>query len=99
MELVQRVPVFVGPGAGGRLQRVEKLLLLRVIEFKVLAGRSKSAPVGLGRDPLCEACGRRWGIGPAGELRHEEGRSSLGHAPGSIGEKEADGRHKTSVAP
>jgi hypothetical protein len=97
LELVKRVVVFFLPGAGGRLERVEELLLLLAIELEILTRRSKPALASLDLDPIREVRNRLGDDGPALELRHQEGRSSLGHAPISIGEEEADGRHRPSI--
>jgi hypothetical protein len=98
LELVKRVAVFFLPGVGGRLQRVEELLLLLAIEHEILTSRGKGTPASLGLDPIREVRNRLGDDGPAPELRHQEGRSSLGHAPISIGEEEADGRHCPSIS-
>jgi hypothetical protein len=93
LELVKRVLVFFRPQVGGRPQRVEELLLLLPLEFEILAGWGKAASTRLDRDPLPEVGNRLRCVRPALELRHEEGRSSLGHAPSPIGKEEADRRH------
>jgi hypothetical protein len=98
LELVKRFTVFFLPGAGGRLQRIEELLLLLAIELEILTRRSKGAPVSLDLDPIREVRNRLGDDRPALELRHQECRSSLGDAPISIGEEEADGRHCPSIS-
>jgi hypothetical protein len=98
LKLVKHVAVFFLPGAGGRLQRVEELLLLLAMELEILTRRGKGAPASLDFDPIREVGNRLGDDGPALELRHQEGRSSLGHAPISIGEEEADGRHRPSIS-
>jgi hypothetical protein len=98
LEVVKHVAVFFLPGAGARLQRIEELLLLLAIELEILTRRGKGAPASLDFDPIREARSRLRDDGPALELRHQEGRSSLGHAPISIGEEEADRRHRPSIS-
>jgi hypothetical protein len=98
LKLVKHVAVFFLPGAGGRLQRVEELLLLLAIELEILTRRGKGAPASLDLDPIREVRSRLGDDGPALELRHQEGRSSLGHAPISTGEEEADRRHPPSIS-
>jgi hypothetical protein len=94
LDLVERGPILLGPGIGGRLQCLEELPLLLVAELEILARWRKAAPVSLDRDSLREDGGRLGDIGSTLELRHKEDRSSLGHAPSSIGEEEADGCHE-----
>jgi hypothetical protein len=68
------------------------------MELEILTRRGKGAPASLDFDPIREVGNRLGDDGPALELRHQEGRSSLGHAPISIGEEEADGRHRPSIS-
>jgi hypothetical protein len=58
LQLVERGPVFLGPGLGGRLQRVQKLPLLFEAELEILARRGEAPPVSLDRDSLCNGDGR-----------------------------------------
>jgi hypothetical protein len=94
LQLVERGSVFLGPGFGGRLQRVEKLPLLLEAELEVLAGRGKAPPVRLDPDSLREGGGRLGDLGPLLEICNEKACSSLRNSESPIGEEEANGRHQ-----
>ena len=77
LQLVERETFFLGPGLGGRLQRVEKFPLLLEAELKVLAGRGEAPPVSLDSDSLPEGGCGLGRLGAALELRDEKVRPSL----------------------
>jgi hypothetical protein len=68
-----------------------------VISTRTCARRQRAGGV-LDLYPIREVRNRLRDDEPALELRHQEGRPSLGHAAISIGEQEADGRHRLSVS-
>jgi hypothetical protein len=94
LQLVERRPVFLGPGLGGRLQHVEKLPLLLEAELEILARRGEAPPVSLDRDSLRNGDGRYGGLGPELELRDEKVRPNLRNSQSPIGEEEANGWHQ-----
>lgn len=94
LQLVERGPVFLGPGLGGRLQHVEKLPLLFEAELEVLAGRGEASPVSLDRDSLRNGDGRYGVLRPELELRDEKVRPNLRNSQSPIGEEEANGWHR-----
>jgi hypothetical protein len=94
LQLVERGPVFLGPGLCCRLQRLEELPLLFEAKLEVLAGRGEASPVSFDRDSLRNGDGRYGGLGPELELRDEKVRPNLRNSQTPIGEEETNGWHQ-----